>query len=192
MGINGDGAHLHTHFFGDDGNQIGHNVNLVIANHPQHDGITGGSSGTRPTCVEHTITISSKEIMRIGTTCSVYLNALRRDKAKDLIPKNRIAAFGQLVIYPSQILIDDKLIVAGKVLRGRPQRETFGTHGKMTISVFSIPIFQLQITVDNLVHIQLLGSNVDIKIGHRLVLKFFDQLHQMGIIHLNLAVLHPA
>jgi len=78
----------------------------------------------------------------------MYFNAVGRNEPKNLVPKNRIATFGQFVFDSRQILIDDEFILFIRNSIGI-ENKIFGTcHARSAIRS-RIPIFEFHVAVDH-------------------------------------------
>ena len=118
------------------------------------------------------------------------LDTLSRDKTEHLISIDRVAAFGQLVLNPRQVLVDHQhiLVVRDLLDMGRGDKLP-GTPHLLMILRTVLFTHHLQILINNTVGIQPFLGYLDVKIGHRLETFLFDVAHQDRFLQVDLPVL---
>ena len=111
-GINIDGAHHDTLILGDDGCDIRHNANVVVAYDTQRDGILSTPLAT-PLRLDDTVSETATQLRSIGTIATMDLYAAGySDEAEDIVSIYRMTTAGKDIVKVFLALVYDKDIRA--------------------------------------------------------------------------------
>ena len=107
-----NGAHHNFFFFRDNAGYVVYNADVVVANHPERNGILRCSLAA-PSGIDDAVSEPLSQFGCIRAVCAVYLDAaVHCDKAKYRVAVDGMTACCQLIVYAFQVAVYHKHIVA--------------------------------------------------------------------------------